>query len=375
MAYRGLTWDHPRGQHALLAAADQARASGLEIAWDAQPLEGFESTPIAELAETYDLIVLDHPHLGEAVATDALRPLDPLLPDHLLDEWARVSVGPSFRSYRLDGRQWAVPLDAATQVAAYRTDLTEPVPVTWDEVEQLSRRQPVALSLAGPHALLTFASICAALGEPLDSGTPELIGDQTANRAWELLTLIGARAPALTTHMNPIALLSHMRDSDEVAYCPLVYGYVNYSGARLRFADAPRVTPGGPVGSTIGGTGLAFSRRCEPSRELLAHVAWLMSESAQLHFIPEHDGQPSRRDAWTSAALNHGTSDFYRGTLNTIDGSWVRPRGAGYISFQSAGAEVVRDVVARRVNPADGIEALRRAARDTGLTPVRQEAL
>jgi multiple sugar transport system substrate-binding protein len=374
MTYRGLTWDHPRGKNALLAAAEQARTSGLEIEWEAQPLEGFESTPIAELAGNYDLIVLDPPHLGEAVAVDALQPLDALLPEHLLDEWARHSVGPSFRSYRLGGRQWAVPLDAATQVAAFMTDLTDTAPVTWDEVEQLSQRRPVALSLAGPHALLTFASICVALGEPLDPTGPTLVSDAIAGQALRIMRAIVARQPPETFTMNPIALLSHMRDTRDVAYCPLVYGYVNYSSDRLRFADAPRAGIEGPVGSTIGGTGLALTQRCEPTRELLAHVEWLMSESAQRHFIPEHDGQPSRREAWTSASLNNRTSDFYRGTLRTIDGSWLRPRGPGYISFQAAGSATVREVIVGKTDPHAGIEALRSAARDTGLTPVRQEA-
>ncbi len=65
-----LTWDHPRGYNALAAAARlQAFAgSGLSIAWDKQPLEGFESHPITDLCARYDLVVLDHPHVGEAVA-------------------------------------------------------------------------------------------------------------------------------------------------------------------------------------------------------------------------------------------------------------------------------------------------------------------
>jgi len=45
--YCGLTWDHPRGYNALAAAAE---ASGGLLHWDKQPLEGFESHPIGELA-------------------------------------------------------------------------------------------------------------------------------------------------------------------------------------------------------------------------------------------------------------------------------------------------------------------------------------
>lgn len=51
---KALTWDHPRGYNALAAAArlPEAAVSSLEILWDKQPLEGFESHQIADLCET-----------------------------------------------------------------------------------------------------------------------------------------------------------------------------------------------------------------------------------------------------------------------------------------------------------------------------------
>src|SRR5687767_15932891 len=118
--YRGLTWDHPRGRVALESAAARGLAASGEplIEWDAQSLEGFESSPIAESAADYDVIVLDHPHLGEALATDALQPLDDLFEASWLAGLDAASVGPSVASYRMQGQLWALPLDAATQVAA-----------------------------------------------------------------------------------------------------------------------------------------------------------------------------------------------------------------------------------------------------------------
>src|SRR3546814_10531003 len=74
MRTRGLTWDHPRGYNALAAAA--ATSADCELDWDKQPLEGFEAHPIADLCARYDLVVLDHPHVGEAVAAGCLQPLE-----------------------------------------------------------------------------------------------------------------------------------------------------------------------------------------------------------------------------------------------------------------------------------------------------------
>src|SRR5699024_3814473 len=146
--YTGLTWDHPRGYAALRAAAQD---TGL-INWHTQPLEGFESAPIAELCADYDLVVLDYPHVGEAVARDCLQPLDNLFTTSELARIECASVGASYASYNLAGKQWALPLDAASQVMALRADvLQQAAPGTWDEVIELAERGVgLALSLAGP---------------------------------------------------------------------------------------------------------------------------------------------------------------------------------------------------------------------------------
>ena len=82
--YRGLTWDHPRGYNALAAAA---QAEGLPLVWDKHSLEAFESHPIGDLCARYDLVVLDHPHVGEAVATDCLVPLEDLFGADEIATW------------------------------------------------------------------------------------------------------------------------------------------------------------------------------------------------------------------------------------------------------------------------------------------------
>lgn len=357
--YRGLTWDHPRGRNALeAAAAATAAAPGSRqalIEWDAHPLEGFESAPIAELAERYDLIVLDHPHLGEALASDSFVPLEEIFDAALLDRVAADAIGPSFTSYSLQGSQWALPLDAATQVAAARVDLTAgEVPTTWDDVLALSEHASVALSLAGPHAFLTFASVLAGAGAPLadapDSG-PLFSSRRLARDAFELLATIARRSPAATHSENPIALLERMSSTDSLAYVPLVYGYVTSSSPTLQFRDAPRWGTSARLGSTIGGTGIAISRRCRVTPELTAHLAWLLDPETQRTFIPEHDGQPGLRSAWHDDAVNEASHNFYVNTATTIEESWVRPRYDGYIAFQTSASALLRDALLGDASP------------------------
>lgn len=340
MAWRGLTWDHPRGYRALEAAARNAAATGLALTWDRQPLEGFESGRIAELCARYDLVVLDHPHVGEAAAADCLTPLENLFAAREIDEWDRACIGPCSASYVYAGRHWALPLDAATQVMARRRDAVSQPPATWDEVLALSERRAVVLSLSGPHAILSFQSVCAALGAP---PAGDVFVDRSAGReAYAILVRLTRMSPRFMRSANPIRLLEHMRDHDDVVLCPLVYGYVSYARGDLAFSDAPRAAENGPIGSILGGTGIGVCRRRKLSPQLLDHLRWLMSDEAQRGFIADRDGQPARRSAWRHPAVNARCGGFYAATLNSLEQAALRPRHHGAVAFQTAAAERLR---------------------------------
>lgn len=346
--FRGITWDHPRGTTALREAAvlERASGSGLELVWDAQPLEGFEAHPIDELAERYDLIVLDHPHLGDAVRHGSLRPIEEVVSPELLTGWRSNSIGRSYDSYSLDGHQWALPLDAATQVAVRKASLLDVAPTTWAEVEALAAEERVALSIAGPHAFLSMLSVCSAFAKADESdpatGMP---ARDVASHALGILSTIGSRASREWDALNPIELLHRITITDQIAYCPLVYGYVSYSSTDVQFDDAPSARRGGRHGSILGGTGIAISRGCAVSPELVEHLSWLMSDEAQRHFIPWNQGQPSAEAAWKSESLDRANAGFYGSTIATVRDAILRPRWAGYPEFQSEASVIVRSAV------------------------------
>ncbi|WP_368498244.1 ABC transporter substrate-binding protein [Herbiconiux sp. A18JL235] len=343
--FRGLTWDHPRGWAPLRAAAE-LEPGGPLIEWSIQPLEGFEAAPIDDLAEQYDVIVIDHPHLGEAVASGALLPLDELLGDRLTATLAPDDfVGPSWKSYTFQGHLYALPLDAATQTAVSNSELVEAsgLPRTWQEVVEFARDTPTALGLGGPHALITLYSIALSFGaEPGPRGE---LDQDAVEQALALMTRIAGDRPELAS-LNSIRLLDLMASGAGPHYCPLVYQFVTYTDPRaphrLRFSDAP-AGPGGRRGSVIGGTGLAVSARCTPSAALLDHLLRLVSDEVQRGVIPARSGQPARLSAWTDPALDATTDRFYAGTLETITGSWLRPRHTGFPALQNRVSAVVRD--------------------------------
>jgi multiple sugar transport system substrate-binding protein len=346
--YLGLTWDHPRGYRALDAAA--AADASMNLRWDRQSLEGFEAHPIADLAQRYDLILLDHPHLGDAVAGQCLVPLESLFSAVQIAAWGAACVGRSFASYHYAGSHWALPLDAAAQVTACRPDLLhdEPPPRTWEAVIALAQRLPVCLSLGGPHAAVTFMSLCAALGEPVASKDPALfVSPNVGAEAYAIVSAIQGRANKLVSQKNPKGILEEMASGGDIAYCPLIFGYVNYSAAgfarhAIRFGDVPVTHNGGPLGSTIGGTGLAVTRRAVVTPQLIAHLGFLMSDQTQRCFIPRHGGQPSAHAAWRDATVNTQAGKFYSATLRTVEAAWVRPRFENFVPFQATASAAIR---------------------------------
>ena len=344
----GLTWDHPRGYQVLDALAG-ALEPDVSVHWQRQPLEGFESRPLRTLADDFDLLVVDHPGLGEAIRDGALLPLDEVFGQEELAAWRAASVGASYDSYVLDGRPWALPLDAAAQVAVARPDLMDARPATWEQACAAARAQPTALCLGGPHALLMFSALCVAAGTgPAADGGP-FVTEAAGTAALAIMAELLAHADRELSQRNPIGVLDAMAASGGPAYCPLVYGYVTYQrplggkpgSSRLAAFDAP-AGPGG-IGSVLGGTGLAITRSALELGAAAALMRTLLSDEVQVSLYAELGGQSSARQAWLHPGADAAAGGFYRATLATVEQAWVRPRFAGYPEFQAAASGVLRE--------------------------------
>lgn len=346
---RGMTWDHPRGYDPLVACSALYRdRHGVEITWEKRSLQDFESFPVEELARRYDLIVIDHPHAGQVAREGCLHPLDQ--PDFSAERRAMLasSVGLSYRSYVFDGRLWALPLDAATQVQAWRPDLLGSPAETWAEVIALARAGKVILPLRAPHSLMCVMTLAANLGwQPGGNGEdfmPHAVGEAAVEQLSELTGHLDERCFSL----DPIAALDLMADSDELACCPLVYGYVSYAHAgfrphRLAFADIPCLGSSGPLGSVLGGTGLAVSARSEQHEEAVKFAYWVTSGDVQRGPYTAAGGQPGHGAAWLDAAVDQAANGFYSQTRATLEGAMLRPRHDGYMAFQDGAARLIAE--------------------------------
>jgi len=394
-----MAWDHPRGVDPLRAAAEGfRRADGepVRIEWDARPLREFEDTPIDELARRYDLITVDHPLIGDACRPHpALQDLTELISPQVLADCRNGSLGASFESYRWHGHLYALPVDAAAQVSAYRPDLIgretitgaefgpgpDPAPPrTWDELFALVARLPagrtIALAANPTHLYLSWLSLChqyapnAAVlqdGRPdwwTDVGIDPRIGAAALADAYRLLDVCDNES----LFLDPIGLLDRMATGDRIAYAPLVFGYCSYgrepgrqrSRHRLRFAGPP--TPDGrPIGTVLGGVGLAVSTHSAHRRTAADFLERVAAPDYQRTDYVVTGGQPAAAEAWADAAANRLTNDFFRDSQETVGRGFLRPRGPGYPSFQITAGRMIHQAAVQRSRPGEVVSAVNEA--------------
>jgi multiple sugar transport system substrate-binding protein len=348
---RGMTWQHRRAVDPLVETQPRFRVDhpGIEIEWNSRPLAGFEFQSVEALSRSYDLIVLDHPFMGDAARGGYLLRLDGLLAERDADY-----IGPSLATYRYHGAIYAVPIDAACQVAVFRPDLMArigaEIPKTWTEVLSLGRAAArrglkLAIALAGVHGLMTFFTLMAGLGRPCAQSPEELLCDRAAAReALALLRGLTQFCPSEVFGWNSIRLHEVMIAEDLFAYCPAVYCYATYAEADqrrpLRFADLPGPVAPSPRGSTVGGTGLAISATSKSPEAALAYAAFAAGASAQRDYA-RHHGQPARVEVWQDANIDRAFGGCFAATRATLEGSWTRPRYPGYLGFQERGGMLI----------------------------------
>ncbi|MBN9553014.1 MAG: c-type cytochrome, partial [Alphaproteobacteria bacterium] len=184
------------------------------------------------------------------------------------------------------------------------------------------------------------------------NGIPRLSG-QSADYLYQTLEAFASGERKSRT-MDPIAVFEKMAEpGSRVACAPLIYGYVPYAVAgfrprRLAFADMPVAGGNGPVGSALGGTGIAVSAFSTDREAAIAFAYWIASGDVQRGPYAAAGGQPGHAAAWEDDAVNAATGGFYRDTRATLEGAWVRPRHDGYMAFQQQAADRINEGLAGR---------------------------
>ncbi|MCY4062584.1 MAG: extracellular solute-binding protein [Chloroflexi bacterium] len=350
---RGITWNHSRGFVSVVATAQRfcELRPEVEISWEKRSLQEFADAPIQGLAEEYDLLVIDHPWAGYAAFSQVLLPLQDTIPAEYMRDQAEHSVGHSHASYIFDGGQCALAIDAATPVASCRPDLLEryelEMPQTWRDLLSLARQGRVVMPGIPIDTLMNFYMLCATQGEAPFVDDEWAVSDEMSLRALEQLRELASLCPEEIFNWNPIAVYEALSRRDDFVYCPFAYGYSNYSRAGysesvLVFDDMVEIEGHGRCQTTLGGTGLAISSRCQAPEIARDYAMFTAGPGIQRTLFFDNGGQPGHRSAWLDAEVNRRSNSYFRNTLPALDRAYLRPRFPGYLHFQDYAGTPIR---------------------------------
>lgn len=369
---KGLAWDHRRCWGPLDASvpAYSAAHPGLTIQWDRRSLFEFGEGRLDDAVKSYDLIVFDHPFVGEVAEQGLLVPFDDYLSADRGQAFEADSVGKSWQSYQARGHQWALPIDAAAQVAAYRPDLiqhfSEGPPRTQPEVIALGRAlraegKWLGLPLVPTDAMCLILTGAAVAGHPIGASPDRFLAGQAVEEIVDWLREIAALAHPASWDWNPIACFEHMIHNDDVVYVPFAFGYVNYASRtespHLLFADIPAAPPNGAL---LGGAGIGISRFSANPEAAAAYALHLCSPEFQSGDYVSAGGQPGSLTAWTDPAVNQATRNFFADTLATLQGSYLRETRPGFITFFREGTRKAQAAIRGDLSATDFADWLNR---------------
>ncbi|WP_434362509.1 extracellular solute-binding protein [Parasalinivibrio latis] len=345
---KGLAWDHKRCWGPLESSIPVFRElhPNVDIEWDRQHLSSFGEGDLQSVLERYDLLIIDHPFIGEAAKHTYFHDLNKLLPASLIDAHQTHSVGASYRSYLYDDALYALPIDAASQVAAFRQDVFDAesfsVPTRLDELLILGgKAKRKGLYLGFPaiplDIMCSFLSVTAAMGSPLKTGE-DFIPYPAYTRAVSVLQTLLEYAHPDSHDWNPIRCYEHMVAHDDVPYNPLGFGYLNYSSrhltAPLQFGDIVAFNNRLPAqGGLLGGAGIAISRHSKNSDAAANYLSFLCQPDFQSKEYIFSGGQPGYGGAWQNPDADLQYSNFFAETLPATTHAYLRPRFPGFMDF------------------------------------------
>lgn len=343
----GIAWDHRRCWGPLEASIEPYRSlTGESIGWDRRSLYSFGEGDLATFADTYDLVIYDHPFVGDACDKGWLLDLNAFLTAADKTRFEEDQVGASWRSYAYDGGIWGLPVDTAAQTAAWRADLLAmhglEAPKSLDDVFDLAGRAArhdlwIGWPSAPTDLMCTLVSVAASIGLRPGHSAGDFLSPADADVAIGHLKALAKLAHPKSRGWNPIRCLDHMAASDDVAYVPYLFNYVNYSSGNparpVTFGAPPAVATGLPARTLLGGAGIGISAKSADPHAAFRYAMYLCSPAYQSADYVTHGGQPGSRTAWQSEICNTLTHDFFRSTLPVMDRAYLRPTHPGFVPF------------------------------------------
>ena len=338
---RGLAWDHRRcwGPLDASVAPYGGQPSRLEIAWDRRSLYEFGEAPLEAVLAAYDLVVFDHPFIGEIARGRLMVPFDELSDRE--DEGASSSAT---RSASPGSPTSATGAMGAADRCRLPGRLLSPgpagrlwrsVPRSHDECWRLDARRAQGRQMARPAAGADRRHVPAA-DLRQSAGRRRGVHRSATRSSAPSASCASLRRSShpMSPNWNPIRCYDHMVADDDVVYVPFAFGYVNYALA----ADA-RHLPSPTFRRRLGGRA-ARRRRHRRQRPVEAPrrgdrlcAAILCSPEYQRGDYVRPEGSPARSRPGGTTSVNAATRDFFSDTLQDDPGLLSRPTHAGFLDL------------------------------------------
>lgn len=367
---KGITWDHERGYSPLVytSRAFSKLHPDIRIDWKKRTLKEYGDYPVEKLAQTYDLLLVDHPFMGEAAKQNILLDLEQYMDAEALAIRAQQELGVSHRCYRYGDKQLALSVDTAMVTAVYRPDLLSQLnmapPKTFAEMCSFAKALPEGKKIASPlcptDIWCTFLSLGAALAGA-DFITEERIHHEAACEALEKINTLRQLVDPRSLNWNPIQVQDNMTADDTIVYAPYVFQYINYAWQDqpypLRYCASP-LWPEAQTSGVLGGVGIAVSAASCHIQEALEYVKYVTDPAVQSGEYLFSGGQPGQKAAWLSAENNCMTGGFFSDTLDALEHAYLRPRFPGWNGFQEKAGDLLHDAFGKALPVTEIADAL-----------------
>lgn len=353
---RGIAWDHPRCMsplHGSIIDFNKIHPQ-VEIIWETRSLYDFSEGNMQELLDDYDLIIFDHPYVGDIANNHWFINLAERFSKAELMTFEEDSLGPSWQSYQTATGIWGLPIDAAAQVASYRPDLMDKLdcspPRTISEVIRLAMKARehklwVALPLAPCDAICTFMTLAANTDHAIARNGCCFPEYEVCQRILIMMKeLVGLIHPE-SLSWNPIKCYDHMSSHDDVCYVPFAFGYTNYSRTSssklIQYCDIPGMDSHSCSGAVSGGAGIGISAQTQHVDLSLEYAKFLCDAAYQSSKYYVNGGQPASLSAWQNSSNDKNSHGFFSGTLSTLEKAYLRPTFSGFVHyFRDAGKQI-----------------------------------
>ena len=362
VSLRVVAWDDPRCVEPLRCAASVwHERTGRQIEISRRPLTAFNDQPLRELSPQCDVMVVDYPHMAQAIEEQAIAPIGDLVDASVIKRAEDRSVGSAQASFLVDGVVSGLASDAACHVSAHRPGWFEKrgidPPLNWEEVFALQDAVPgsVALALYHTDAISCLLSLLAARGSGPVGGNAMFQDRASAVDAVALLGRLASVVEGFCWRCTPRDIFHETESRPGVAFIPLTFGYIGRTAPERggwRFGPPPS-----NCGSLLGGAGMAVSSKTTVVEEAAAFASWYCSDEGQ-RLAARNGGQPAGLAGWEDAEANAATDDFFGRTQATQESAWVRPLSVWWPKAQVELGTTLVDLLRCGVRPEQAVGEL-----------------